>query len=417
VKIGKIEKNSHVMVRHLGICYFIFILIAKVLEASASTLRPARNDAAATRETSNSDNEEENVIWDRLLQNFVSLPPTLSPTNAGSPTTPTPTIQMSPTLPPSAGQPCGITPAVRSELLTNIAEQVSGPIAPGSYQERALNWLIGQDEYFVCPDNPQAIQRYILAAFYYATQGDNWEECSAPTSFSDPGAIAAANANCSITTTPIPGGNRNPLFLPTTEGDKAWLTPVYECEWAGITCRVETNCVDRIEFERNRLGGILPFELRDLDDLRFLILERGTIQGTIPVEFGEYFMILSMACITCHRNFLSNTCLDATNATGDIEDLVFLDMDFNQLEGTIPDQIYEFANLVQLDLNNNLLSGTISPLIGNLRNLVFFQISENDFSGTLPPEIRQLSSLGKFCFFCNATRVLNSSLGTYVFVS
>lgn len=127
--------------------------------------------------------------------------------------------------------------------------------------------------------------------------------------------------------------------------------------------RVETNCVDRIEFEANGLGGILPFELKDLDDLRFLILERGTTQGTIPVEFG------------------------------DIEDLVFLDLDFNQLEGTIPEQIYAFTNLVQLDLNNNFLSGTISPQIGNLRNLVFFQISENKFSGSLPAEISQLTSL------------------------
>jgi len=353
------------MLIRLGIFYFILILSATVIETSASLRRLASTTNTTTAiDTTTSDMNEEDVIWDRLLQDFVSLPPTLFPTSAGPPTTPSPTIPDSPTLPPSSEQPCGISPTLRSELLTNIAEEVSGgPIIAGTYQERALNWLIGQDEFFVCPDNPKAYQRYILAAFYYATDGDNWAECSAPTSFDDPDAIAAANANCDIITTPIPGGNLNPLFLPTTQGDKAWLTPVYECEWAGITCRVETNCVDRIEFERNGLGGILPFELKDLDDLRFLILERGATQGTIPVEFG------------------------------DIEDLVFLDLDFNQLEGTIPDQIYSFTNLVQLDLNNNLLSGTISPLIGNLRNLVFFQVSENQFTGAIPPEISQLTSL------------------------
>jgi hypothetical protein len=272
----------------VSICYLILVFGATVYETSGF-LRSVNNEVStgsSRGETSASDNEEL-AIWDRLLQNFVSLPPTPPPTSAGPPTTPRPTLPGSPTLPPSAGQPCGIPTAVRSELLTNIAVEVSGPIIAGSYQERALNWLIGQDEFVVCPDNPKAYQRYILAAFYYATQGDSWTQCRAPTSFDDPDAIAAANSNCSINTTPIPGGNQNPLFLPTTEGDKAWLTPVYECEWAGITCRVETNCVDRIEFERNGLGGILPFELKDLDDLRFLILERGTIQGTIPVEFGK----------------------------------------------------------------------------------------------------------------------------------
>ena len=39
--------------------------------------------------------------------------------------------------------------------------------------------------------------------------------------------------------------------------------------------------------EDNGLAGTLPGEIRDLDDLRFLILERGTTQGTIPTEFGD----------------------------------------------------------------------------------------------------------------------------------
>lgn len=178
---------------------------------------------------------------------------TLPPSNGQTPTTPPPVITPT-TLPPVITRPpsdvvCnGITQLERAQQLTDIAVGASGRIEPGSPQDIALEWLIQTDPFFVCPDNPKALQRYILAVFYYSTEGDDWEECSAPEDPNDANSIDEANDNCSITTTPIAGGQLNPAFLPTTEGTLAWLTPVYECEWAGITCRVDTTCVDRIEF-------------------------------------------------------------------------------------------------------------------------------------------------------------------------
>ncbi len=177
-------------------------------------------------------------IWERLLEDF-SFP---SPTSPPIPSPPRPT--------PSPNGPliCGMSPDLRAQLLTDMAQQISGTISQGTPQFQALSWLIVGDAYAVCPDDPKAYQRYILAVFYFSADGDSWTECSAPSFLDDPDSIQEANDNCSITTTPIPGGDRNPAFLPTTEGTDAWLTPVYECEWAGIACRVEGNCVDRIEF-------------------------------------------------------------------------------------------------------------------------------------------------------------------------
>ena len=40
----------------------------------------------------------------------------------------------------------------------------------------------------------------------------------------------------------------------------------------------------------------------------------------------------------------------------EIEDLLFLDLDFNQLTGTIPESIFGLTGIIQLDLNNNELT-------------------------------------------------------------
>ena len=135
-------------------------------------------------------NSEENfAFWTRYLQSETSMFPTPTPQNGpfptptSSPIFPTPPSPEIPTLPPSPFEPtitpqpselpCGIPSQLRAELLTNIAEETSGPITIGSPQDRALQWLITEDGFIVCPDDPKALQRYILALVYYSTNGDS----------------------------------------------------------------------------------------------------------------------------------------------------------------------------------------------------------------------------------------------------
>lgn len=108
----------------------------------------------------------------------------------------------------------------------------------------------------------------------------------------------------------------------------------------------------------------------ELDSLRFLILEQGSIEGPIPAEIG------------------------------DLQRLLILDMDFNQLTGTIPEEVYGLSSLQQLDLNDNQISGSISSGIENLRLLTFLQLDHNEFSSTIPTEMGTLQNLSK----CDSTR-------------
>jgi hypothetical protein len=218
----------------------------------------------------------------------------------------------------------------------------------------------------VCPDDNSCrpLQRYILATFYFATNGGNWDQCNAPTDFNDPEAIQEANDNCDRVVTPFAVPNER---VGDTSSD-AWLSPSNECEWGGLACWGNDTpnlslCIDQLDFENDGIAGTLVGELGALDTMRFFILEQGGITGNIPTTFGL------------------------------LERLLILDLDFNSVSGQLPEEIYGLSSLQQLDLNDNLLFGTISPLIGELNSLTFFQIDHNDIVGTIPMQMGDLKNL------------------------
>lgn len=109
-----------------------------------------------------------------------------------------------------------------------------------SAQNLALNWLIEEDLAQLCPstdidERDSIIQRYVLALFYYSTNGNNpvnnptWKECTAPKLFTQAG-VNAANMNCDLTTT-----NSTQIFPDDVRGRNAWLGPESECTWGGVS--------------------------------------------------------------------------------------------------------------------------------------------------------------------------------------
>jgi len=244
---------------------------------------------------------------------------------------------------------------------------VSDPVVlltPGTPQNKALEWLVEDDKFSSCPQDPKMVQRYVMAVFYYSTDGGNWNECNAASDVCDPVEIDSANDNCTIL-----GDGLDVFDIPIVQGTDSWLSPSYECFWGGLSCRADTLCMDRIEFENDGLGGTLPFELRNLTELRYLIVEEGTTSSTIPSEYGTFS--------TLH----------------------IVDLNFNQLTGTIPIEIYNLPLLFQLDLNDNLLTGTIATEIGAVPFLQFLQLEVNRFSGTIPTEMGNNSFLRVAEFF------------------
>ena len=288
------------------------------------------------------DVEEEDVV--DVLTTATAAPSTASPSPAPSTAEPSPSPTSEPT------RLCGMSSFHRRVALMLMATQASGNVYYGTPQKAALEWLVEADGYQVCPDDPNALQRYTLAVFYYSTLGDGWLDCSATPTF--------AEDTCDN----VRVGTVDNDDSPKISGDYVWLSPVSECMWAGVQCVEETESVDRLEFEGNRLAGTIPTELGHLTELEFLYVEQGNLGGTIPTELGQ----------------LSN--------------LLGLDLDYNYLTGeAIPAELYNLSSLAQLDLNHNLLTGTIDSAIGDLTNLQFLQLGHNPITGTIPEELGNLN--------------------------
>jgi Leucine-rich repeat (LRR) protein len=78
---------------------------------------------------------------------------------------------------------------------------------------------------------------------------------------------------------------------------------------------------------------------------------------------------------------------------GQLTNLDFLDLSFNELTGPIPPEIGNLTNLRVLQLTSNKLSGNIPPEVGNLHSLTHLILADNELSGNIPPEIGDLQNL------------------------
>lgn len=78
-----------------------------------------------------------------------------------------------------------------------------------------------------------------------------------------------------------------------------------------------------------------------------------------------------------------------------LTNLIFLDLDFNQLSGSLSPELLSLVKLTQLDLNNNQLTGSING-IGVFPDMEFLQLHDNFFTGTVPTEVGLFSNLAAF---------------------
>ena len=73
--------------------------------------------------------------------------------------------------------------------------------------------------------------------------------------------------------------------------------------------------------------------------------------------------------------------------------VVELELDENNLSGTIPHEIGLLTNLTDLNLGWNLIVGTVPAEIGNLINLIYLSLHENNLQGSFPFAITNLTAL------------------------
>ena len=73
--------------------------------------------------------------------------------------------------------------------------------------------------------------------------------------------------------------------------------------------------------------------------------------------------------------------------------VVALNLQFNNLQGTLPNEIGDLVYLEKMNLGFNKLQGHIPSTIKNLQNLTSLELFMNRFDGPIPSEIGQLQHL------------------------
>ncbi|XP_051215015.1 LRR receptor-like serine/threonine-protein kinase RPK2 [Lolium perenne] len=128
----------------------------------------------------------------------------------------------------------------------------------------------------------------------------------------------------------------------------------------------------------NRLSGLIPTSIGQLDYLIRLDLSRNQLGGEIPASVKK---LPHLELLSLSHNLLNGTIPDDINQ---LHSLKVLDLSSNLLAGEIPRALAGLANLTDLFLDNNKLTGEIPAELANVASLTKFNVSFNNLSGPVP---------------------------------
>jgi len=261
----------------------------------------------------------------------ISMLPTNAPTHI--PTTsqvpsssPTSMPSSKPTLSTQPTVTCNMGAEQRSNMLMHM---VLGTKSSGEENE-VLDWLLFHDEYNLCPQADNVLQRYTAAIV------------------------------------------SRELFPERT------LNSDHECSWLGFVCNLKSQI---IAIKHNGLSSDVPVELSLLEHLEEIIIQKGSMKGSLPINM---FTVPSLKHIDLDKNELSG--IIEVDGESSVQRL---DINFNKFSGSI-DFLTSFPNITEAHLDNNSFNGTIPASLGDLTNLHILTLHRNSLSGTMPESICNL---------------------------
>jgi len=241
-------------------------------------------------------------------------------------------------------------------------------------QYHALQWVANADGAKLRADDPLALQRYVLAIFFYETSGlqsmedvttasSNWVESS--NWLSDSGICSWYGVVCEGDS-PIVGEG-------VTEGDKLYN------DHHGL--------VQTLELPSNELQGSIPSELSALTSLYKLDLSHNYLVGSLPKSLAKLTGLRSLVLRSNHLK--GKIPKDYTHELSNLRELILAE---NELQGALPSGLEHMIELRILDLGKNHLTGSV-PGLEDLKKLRHLSLEDNQFKAKFPESVTKLSGL------------------------
>jgi Leucine rich repeat len=200
------------------------------------------------------------------------------------------------------------------------------------------------------------LQRFALAAFFFATNGYHWTV------------------------------------------NTQWLSEIHECDWyttsfRGHGCDEKRDIFIALELDFNNVQGMLPAELSLLQDLEVISLQNPdgpAIEGVIPSTIAALSRLRSLQIIG--NSFSGGIPTEFGALGGSLQSLVLRG---NGLNGRFPSTIASLRSLTLLDLSDNHFAGEIdNEMFQSLAFLDGLDLSGNKFT-RLPDSLSALTRLTK----------------------
>ena len=162
-------------------------------------------------------------------------------------------------------------------------------------------------------------------------------------------------------------------------------TPI--ADWDGVTIGGTPQRVTELNLYGSELTGAIPSELRNLTNLRALLLSNNQLSGPIPGALGG---LSKLEALDLWGNELTGP---IPVELGGLTKLRSLSLGENDLTGPIPVWLESLSNLLSLSLGGNTLTGPIPVELGKLSNLRTLSLAGNSLNGAIPMELGNLSNL------------------------
>ncbi|RCV37342.1 hypothetical protein SETIT_8G055300v2 [Setaria italica] len=159
----------------------------------------------------------------------------------------------------------------------------------------------------------------------------------------------------------------------------------------------------------NSISGSIPLSLCLMQHLYILDLSGNMLSGELPTCKGDSDSYKYMHALNLNSNNLSGVFPSALQMS---QDLIFLDLAYNQFSGNLPAWLGDkLPSLAWLRLRSNNFSGNIPIQLATIQGLQYIDLACNRISGQIPESMVNLSAMARSNGYSSLDEVEGSGIG------